>query len=165
MIFGINANLAVMASPFLPMVAENFPRFRNIFLKDEEDAEDPYDGDLYVYTRMGGGNRECYCEEEGCDCSSCGCGACEADRIEGLPNCIARDDDDFDYTYCTFVFKVLEENRNDFLCLKEGRFSDLSDWYWETLANQFKGRENIEEFISKTREMARTATPNQSEAE
>lgn len=63
MIHGMNP----IAFFVLPMLGDKhpdeWPRFRDVFLKDEEHPE--YDMFIHVYTRVGGGNRnEGYGEEE-----------------------------------------------------------------------------------------------------
>jgi hypothetical protein len=142
MVFGMNANLAVIMSPFLPQRADTFPRFRDIFT-EAEDA--PVKGDIYIYTRMGGGNRECWEEgKEDCDCC-----ACNADKIEDLDECLYRYDDDFDRTFCTFVFKVKDERREDFNLVALGKLKETSDWYKETLRNMFADSQKISALIDE----------------
>jgi hypothetical protein len=131
LIHGMNASQALLLSPFLPTRCDNFPRFRNVFTNaDDTDVV----GDIYVYTRVGGGNRECWedGEREDCDCS-----ACESDRIESDDRCIHRYDDDFDSTYTTFVFKVSDDMRADYEKLLAGDFDGLSDKYKKTLRDMF----------------------------
>lgn len=65
-----------------------------------EDADVEY---IYVLlTRQGGGNRECYCENEHEDC----CLASNNEKLENNPNYIYDEDDMFDSTYATFYFKA-----------------------------------------------------------
>ena len=64
LLHGMNATAVMLLSPFAPTRIDNFPRFRNVFLEDE-DAPNP--ADFYVYTRMGDGNRDCY-TRDGDDC-------------------------------------------------------------------------------------------------
>lgn len=141
MVFGMNASLAVIMSPFLPQKADSFPRFRDIFTDDEEA---PTKGDIYVYTRVGGGNRGCWEDEwkENCDCP-----ACKSDKIEALDGCVCRYDDDYDNTFCTFVFKVPDEKREDFNLVLCGKITETSDWYKETLRKMFADSEKISALI------------------
>lgn len=44
--------------PMLGKRPDEFPRFRDCFLNDEEHPE--YKNHIHVYTRTGGGNRESY---------------------------------------------------------------------------------------------------------
>ena len=43
--------------PMLGKHPDEYPRFRDCFLKDAEHPE--YDNHIHVYTRVGGGNRGC----------------------------------------------------------------------------------------------------------
>jgi hypothetical protein len=136
---GMNAGLAIMFSPFLPIRADHFPRFRNIFSEAEDS---PIPGSIFVYTRMGGGNRECWWgDEEKFDSDDdCSCFACQADRLEQRPQCAGSYDDEFDSTYRTFVFTVSEEDQPDFNALTQGRREDLSERYKARLAEMFAER-------------------------
>lgn len=144
MICGMNANLAVLASPFLPRAADRFPRFRDVFTA-ANDA--PCEGDLFVYTRMGGGNRTCWNDDDEKSNEPCDCYGCDADRLEQHPDCVARYDDDFDSTFCTFVFVVPLSRRPDFDLLMAGQCGELSEDYRSDLRNIFSGRDKIQSFI------------------
>lgn len=143
LIAGMNAGLALVASPFLPRRADKFPRFRDIFTEaDDTDLK----GDLYVYTRMGGGNRECW---ENDDTPTCDCGACDAERIEESDQCVGSYEDEFDRTYRTFVFKIADEDRADWETLKAGNPAVLSDAYVTKLQAMFADDgENTQAFIT-----------------
>jgi hypothetical protein len=144
MINGMNATLAMLLSPFLPIRADKFPRFRDIFLGDDEAT---VKGDIYIYTRMGGGNRECW--NEGPGGAACECSACEADLIEANNQCVSRYDDDFDCTFCTFVFNVLDEDKNDFLLVTTGKIKETSDKYKTRLKEMFSDSEKITSLIKE----------------
>jgi hypothetical protein len=73
-----------------------FQRFRAAWFED---------GLVHVRTRTGGGNRECFADND--DCSECYHTANEA--LAELPNFVSDDDDDFDSTYAVFKFKPLPE--------------------------------------------------------
>jgi len=148
---GMNANLAVMISPFLPRAADAFPRFRNVFTEIEDS---PCEGDLYIYTRMGGGNADCWAD--GSD--DCDCGACDAAGIEGEENCVGAFDDSFDCTYKTFVFKIPDDMKKDWEALQENRISDLSELYFNKLNELFGHREKISEMIEQLRNPKPEAT-------
>ena len=115
LLHGMNATAVMLLSPFAPTRIDNFPRFRNVFLEDE-DAPNP--ADFYVYTRMGGGNCNCYAETCYADLDDCGCGACYALELESSQYCVDRYDDGFDCTYCTFSFHVSNEDQADFEVVK-----------------------------------------------
>jgi len=152
LLHGVNAQLAILVSPFLPRRADQFPRFRDVFTSADDS---PVKGDIYVYTRMGGGNRRCWdgCSEEK------PCLACDAYQVERDPTCIRRYDDDGDSTYSTFVFRVADEHRADFDVLVSGGFDKLSSWYFDTLRQRFADSEKITEFISALETSAKEPTP------
>lgn len=136
MIHGMNASLAVLASPFLPMPADSFPRFRDIFLESDN---------IHVYTRMGAGNAECWeSGEEECDCVGC-----RAAKIELHPDCIETHEDEFDCTYKTFVFRVPDKWKSDFKKIEVGNLKDTSQEYKDTLLDIFKDRVAILNVIDK----------------
>ena len=98
MIMGMNAELVILASPFLPRRADHFPRFRDVV------PCPPELGDIAVLTRMGGGYRNCWEKgEEGCTCI-----AHDAMALEKDPRCSGRQDVDGDNTYCMFFFRVAD---------------------------------------------------------
>lgn len=63
---------------------------------------------IAIYTRQGGGNRQCYCEDEFYSGShpdpASSCGSNEILQAHDLY--IRDEDDDFDCTYATFYFRV-----------------------------------------------------------
>jgi hypothetical protein len=98
--------------PVLGKHPNEYPRFRDCFLKDEEHPE--YDGYIQIYTRVGGGNRNSgYGEEE----------------LYKHPDFVATFDDSFDSTYATYVFRVPEKWKDDFNKFKEGKILEFSDAY------------------------------------
>lgn len=106
----------------LPMLGKHYneyPRFRDCWINAREwkISEDgmPYVGDkeeftgepmLYVYTRVGGGNRESY--------------EAEIEELQDMPTYIEDYDDDFDSTYATFVFSIPDEWKDDFTKIING---------------------------------------------
>lgn len=62
---------------------------------------------LAVYTRNGGGNRECFCEAEGT------CTGCKGDLATEHPLYLTDADDDFDSTYRTYWFSFPADLRRD----------------------------------------------------
>lgn len=139
MLNGMNAGIGILVSPFLPMRFDHFPRIRDVFLRDDD-----HEGDIFVYTRMGGGNADCWKDDYGGE-GECDCPGCIAERIE--ENCFAAYEDDFDFTYKTFVFKVTD-HRDDFEKLLNGK-NDFSEWYINKLKEMFDDSEKSLEFIDK----------------
>lgn len=136
MLCGMNAQLALVLSPFLPVPFEDFPRYRDIFT-DVEDCPEAAKGDIYVYTRMGGGNADCW----GSDNDPCDCPGCQAIDIIKHPTCTYHYDDNFDCTYRTFVITVSDDQRDDFEKLKAGKLCEASKEYYATLREIFAGKE------------------------
>ena len=100
----------------LPMLGDKhpdeYPRFRDVFLNDEEHPE--YNGHIHLYTRVGGGNRgEGYGEED----------------LYDHPNYVTTFDDSFDCTYATYVFSIPEEWKEDCSKILEGKMEEVSKEY------------------------------------
>lgn len=95
----------VFIMPMLGRKQVEWPRFRDCFVQD---------GDIAIYTRVGGGNRNCGFGEE---------------ELYEDPNFIKTWDDDFDSTYATYLFKVPEKWKPDFDKLVEGKFAETSEEY------------------------------------
>ena len=97
----------ILIMPMLGRKQEEYPRFRDCFLADDNKHID-------IYTRVGGGNRNTgYGEEE----------------LYKDENFVETFDDDFDNTYGTYRFKVPEKWQSDFDLIVEGRIKDVSDDY------------------------------------
>ena len=93
--------------PILGRKQEQYPRFRDCFLSDDGKYID-------IYTRVGGGNRNCgYGEEE----------------LYHDPNFVETFDDDYDSTYATYRFDVPEMWKNDFDLVCEHKFDKTSAEY------------------------------------
>lgn len=104
MIFGVNP-MAPMLSSLLDLQTPATPegkwdpgRFRDIQVEQWPDKKV-----IALFTRNGGGNRECY----GLD--PCVCAGCAMKAITGHPNYIRDADDEFDSTYATIYFDVPEK--------------------------------------------------------
>ena len=77
------SNACVFIMPMLGRKQEEWPRFRDCFVNDDNNIE--------IYTRVGGNNRNQGYGEE---------------KLYEDPNFIATYDDDYDNTYATYVFRV-----------------------------------------------------------
>lgn len=101
---------------FLPMLGKHpdeYPRFRDCFLKDAQRPE--YDGKIHVYTRVGGGNRLDYTD------------AIKA--LQSAPGYVADYDDGQDSTYAMFVFEIPEKWKKDFCRIMNGEHTLVSADY------------------------------------
>lgn len=105
MMMGFNpACVAIM--PMLGRKQEEWPRFRDCFITDEKN--------IAIYTRVGGGNRNCgYGEEE----------------LYKDENFLTTYDDEYDNTYATYEFKVPEKWKADFDAILAGESSKVSREY------------------------------------
>jgi hypothetical protein len=97
----------------LPMLGEkhpdNYPRFRDCFVNNNE---------IHVYTRVGGGNRNCEFGE---------------DELQQHPNYLRDFDDAYDSTYATYVFSIPCEFKNDFDLIISGKMKEISETYKERI--------------------------------
>lgn len=116
------------------------PRFRDCFIsKDNKHIE--------VYTRMGGGNRECTCKDDICkDEGKDRCWACISEEIEESESCISRIDNDFDCTYCLFTFKVPDRWKKDFDLIVAGNIKETSKEYKALIIGLLKQEETKKHF-------------------
>ena len=100
----------VLIMPMLGRKQDEYPRFRDCFVTEENN--------IAIYTRVGGGNRNCgYGEEE----------------LYKDENFLTTYDDDFDSTYATYEFKVPEKWKADFDKILCGDFASVSVEYIEYL--------------------------------
>lgn len=107
--------------PMLGKHPEEYPRFRDCFLSDEDHPE--YDSKIIVYTRTGGGNRDAYVDEN--------------NAIRSMPGFIADYDDSFDSTFACWVFEVPSEFKNDFEKIVSGGIKNVSAEYQSRLRSVY----------------------------
>ena len=137
MLFGYNVGTVLLA----PMLTDEnpqsfFPRFRDCYTEN---------GNIVVYTRVGGGNRSWHTVEpheklDGYD-ESWDFGE---DALYRLPTFIETYDDDFDPTYGYYVFGVPEEWKRDYDLIMGGRFDEVSDAYRERVFSVFPDIDGID---------------------
>lgn len=94
--------LGVLANPVVA-------RFRDAWVEKGDDGEPV----IAIYTRQGGGNRECYCDTANCvpvpsQHVPANCYAACNEALAAHPAYLRDADDDFDGTYATFYFRVPE---------------------------------------------------------
>lgn len=103
----------------LPMLGEkhpdDYPRFRDCYVED---------GDIVVYTRVGGGNR--------------GCGYGEEWLLQHK-NFLSTEDDEDDETYGKYYFSVPEEWKSDFYKIVGG-YGDEDSGGLESISDEYKAR-------------------------
>ena len=96
----------VFIMPMLGRKQEEYPRFRDCFVTEENN--------IAIYTRVGGGNRNCGFGEE---------------ALYEDENFLRDYDDDFDSTYATYEFKVPDKWKSDFDKIIDGKMSEVSKEY------------------------------------
>lgn len=95
----------VLILPMLGRKQDKYPRFRDCFVED---------GNIAIYTRCGGGNRNCGFNEE---------------LLYEDKNFIKTYDDDYDCTYATYLFKVPNKWKKDFNFIIENKLEQVSEKY------------------------------------
>lgn len=96
----------ILIMPMLGKKEEEYPRFRNCFVTEE--------GNIAIYTRVGGGNRNCGYGEE---------------NLYDDENFLETYDDDSDSTYGIYEFKVPDKWKDDFEKIMHSRMLDVSREY------------------------------------
>jgi hypothetical protein len=102
-----DGNQCERGSALLSMIG--FPavaRFRDAWVEKGEDG--PV---IAVYTRQGGGNRECFCDGDAARHLPSSCYAACNEALAAHPLYLRDADDDFDATYATFYFRAPEQFR------------------------------------------------------
>jgi hypothetical protein len=99
--------------PMLGKHPDEYPRFRDCFLNDEEHSE--YKNCIHIYTRTGGGNRTNYKEEN--------------EMMRGMEGFIDDFDDNFDNTFASWIFNVPEKWKADYQLFIEGKIKEFSKEY------------------------------------
>lgn len=100
--------------PMLGRKQEEYPRFRDCYVTE--------DRNIAIYTRVGGGNRNCGFGEE---------------LLYEDKNFIKTYDDDYDSTYGTYEFSVPDEWKEDFEKIMAGKTNEVSDKYVEQVKKIF----------------------------
>lgn len=96
----------VVIMPMLGRKQNEYPRFRDCFVTEE--------GNIAIYTRVGGGNRDCGYGE---------------DELYKDENFITTYDDEYDNTYGTYEFRVPEKWKTDFDLIMNGKAGEVSQEY------------------------------------
>lgn len=104
----------VFIMPMLGRKQEEWPRFRDCFVTEENN--------IAIYTRVGGGNRNCGYGEE---------------ALYEDENFIKTYDDDYDTTYATYEFKVPDKWKADFDAILAGKYAEVSEEYVSYLKTFF----------------------------
>lgn len=131
---GINKEAVLIAPMLGGHPNEIFPRFRDCYLEEREFTLDdgiPFnepknnalEEGIYIFTRVGGGNREDY--------------DAEIEKLQAHTDYVRDFDDNFDCTYATFVFRVPQEWRQDYELIKAGELKKTSKKYQDMILATF----------------------------
>ncbi len=112
MVHGYNP-ACVWVLPLLGKHENEYPRFRDCYI-EQKDGEYV----IVIYTRVGGGNRNCGFGEE---------------ELYKDPLFVETVDDEFDNTYAEYKFRVPEKWKDDFNKIIEGKFLETSKEYQELI--------------------------------
>lgn len=104
LIFGENAAADVLLK-LLALSKDDFFRYRDCYLSEGNK--------IAVYTRGGGGNRECWMDECGDDSHVSECVVTKQSTLRKHPLYVNDSDDEFDNTYATFYFRLPEHSELD----------------------------------------------------
>lgn len=119
MIFGENQYADVILAT-LGLTRASVGRFRNCYVSE---------GKIAVYTRNGGGNRQCWdTTPNEHDSEKCSCPGCIiTHRLPKHPNYLEDNDDLFDSTYATIYFSIPEEFA-DLKLIDIGKWDPSNEW-------------------------------------
>ncbi len=141
MMFG-KSPLSDVLLKLINLTQDDCGRFRDVSLTEE--------GNIIVYTRNGGGNRDCwdwenqgYSGSKDCDCPGC----VITHKLPDHPNYIRDYDDDFDCTYAYIEFNPPEEFRELFKELGSGKKPELVGEKFNSLIENYKQFKSIIEEV------------------
>lgn len=107
----------------LGLTTGDFARFRDAYVRRE--------GDVYqivVHTRLGGGNRECWCDGDEHSCYES-----TIEDLQAHPLYLYDVDDEFDSTYADFVFNLPEAYAPELRALADGQEVVTPSEKWQQL--------------------------------
>lgn len=120
MINGVSP-VAFYILPVLGKHPDEYARFRDAFMGDPERADTK--DKLIVYTRLGGGNRECYEND--------------IEDIREMDGFLFDYDDDFDCTYANFVFDIPKKWAADVALIVGNKTAEVSDAYVDLVTGTY----------------------------
>ena len=120
LLFGQNEHSELILA-MLHLTKEDVGRFRDVFINN---------GEIAIYTRNGGGNREHWDFSPGASAGEeCHCPGCIITyRLPKHPNYLRDKDDNFDFTYATIYFSIPEPMRELADKLESGTFEPDARW-------------------------------------
>lgn len=111
MVFSKNSASKIILAT-LGLTEEDFKRFRDCWVEKHEDSYR-----IVVHTRLGGGNREHFSDNEVAG-EFCTCGGCNITyRLHTHPLYLGDKDDDFDCTYADIYYKLPEDYKEELIAI------------------------------------------------
>lgn len=138
MMFGTHP-MAGMAMALAGEQASSLPRFRDAWIQPNSETGEP---EVVVYTRMGGGNAECWNQyEDDYDADApCSCEGCTVTNVVPTWDRFLRmEDDDYDYTYRSFFFAPREDHLDVARAIMEAEPVDVGAKWKKLLEDIEKG--------------------------
>ena len=141
------------------LTEKDFYRFRDCYLNE--------DGNISVYTRGGGGNRECFCGEYSKD----ECTVIDSDNNRHTPGCVClfhaanqlhpnylNDfNDDFDNTYASFIFSIPESGKYVIDVFKEANVGNRNpEKMWKVLFEKLDKCDKNDPYVKRATEIGKT---------
>lgn len=121
----------MLVMPMLGRKRDECPRFRDCHVDKNGDTRE-----IHIFTRVGSANQNSGFGEE---------------KLYEDPNYLRFEDDEYDTTYGTYIFKCPKEWEADFDRIYTGDLSELSPAYYDM---QLKFWEKGEEMVAKIKEIA-----------
>ena len=129
--------------PMLGKHPDEYPRFRDCFLSDDERPE--LADHIHIYTRTGGENRDDYESEN--------------QAMREMPGFVTDYDDSFDCTFASWVFRVPERWKSDYDKIRSGNIKDVSAEYQTELRRVYpKLGSKFDELFCKSEQIDATDT-------
>lgn len=126
-LFGMNPSAPILLG-ILHLTREDVGRFRDAYLNEHY---------IVIHTRLGGGNRECYCsEKEIASAEGHHCYQAIIEKLQAHPLYSHDVDDDFDRTYADFYFRFPEELKAELTAAAKGEQPTKPSEKWQALFAQ-----------------------------
>lgn len=126
LLFGKNEDADKLLE-ILGLTKKDIGRFRDAYVTP--------DGQIAVYTRLGGGNRECLDPGDDHESEEHWCYRPEIERLQNHDWYDRDEDDDYDCTYATFYFDVPEEIKEK---LKDMEAQEDRDEAWSEMMDKLE---------------------------
>lgn len=127
-LFGKNPLSGVILG-MLELTESDCGRYRDCFITE---------GKIAIYTRLGGGNRECFCDAQQVAEGHSSCFRRYIEKLQAHPNYLSDKDDDFDSTYATFYFSFPDTSDAELLGMLNEKGELGTDERWTKKLEEIK---------------------------